>query len=108
MVRTCVTRGNGPHTGYLWGQLKERDHVKDLGISGRIMYLKEIELEWKALKKCDRRVWAYGKRGNNLELTDMSTKKPIIGILAFGSIKSPSKRKPENVMKLNHQTCWNS
>jgi hypothetical protein len=42
----------------------------------------------KALKKRDRRVLAYGKRNNNLELMDMSTKKLIIGILAFGSTKS--------------------
>lgn len=63
--------------------------MKDLGISGRIMYLEEMELEWKALKKCDRRVWAYSKRNNNLELMNTSTKKLIIGILAFGSIKRP-------------------
>jgi len=53
------------------------------------MYLEEMELEWKALKKCDRRVWAYSKRNNNLELMNTSTKKLIIGILAFGSIKRP-------------------
>jgi hypothetical protein len=91
----------------LWGELEETDHVTDLGISGRIMYLTEIECEWKALKKCDRRVWAYGKKNNNLELMDMSTKL-IIGFLAFGGTKSPQKPKPENVVKLNHQTCWNS
>ena len=84
MVRTCFTHGKGLHTGFLWGELKERDHVTDLGVSGRIMYLTEIEWEWKALKKCHRRVWAYGKRNNNLELMDMSTKKLIIEILAYG------------------------
>ena len=40
MVRTYVTHGNGVHSGFLGGYLKERDHVKDLGINGRIMYLK--------------------------------------------------------------------
>jgi hypothetical protein len=73
----------------LWTELKERGHVTDLGISGRIMYLTEIEWGWKTLKKCDRRVWACGKRNNNLELMDMSTKKLIIGFLAFGSTKNP-------------------
>jgi hypothetical protein len=58
MVRTCFTHGKGLHTGFLWAELKESDQVKDLGISGRITCLKEIEWEWKALKKCDRRVWA--------------------------------------------------
>jgi len=52
--------------------------VEDLGISGKIMYLKEIDWEWKALKKCGRRVWAHGKRNNNLELMNMSRKNLII------------------------------
>jgi hypothetical protein len=89
MVRTCVTHRKGLHTGFLWGELKERIHVTDLGISGRIMYLTETEWEWKALKKCDIRVWAYGKKNNNLELIVLSKKKLIIGFLAFGSTKSP-------------------
>lgn len=45
MVRTCVMHGKRLHIGFLWGVLKERDHVKDLGISGRIMFLKEIKWE---------------------------------------------------------------
>lgn len=52
--------------------------MEDLGISGKIMYLKEIDWEWKALKKCGRRVWAHGKRNNNLELMNMSRKNLII------------------------------
>jgi hypothetical protein len=39
--------GKRLHTGFfLWVVLKEIDNVKDLGISGRIMYLKEIKWEW--------------------------------------------------------------
>jgi len=88
MVRTCVMHGKRLHIGFLWGVLKERNHVKDLGISGRIMFLKEIKWECQALKKCDRRVWVYAKRNNNFELMDISMKKLIIGFLAFGITKS--------------------
>ena len=26
------------HTGFLWGNLRERDHLGDLGVDGRIPY----------------------------------------------------------------------
>ena len=34
------------HTGFWWGNLKERDHLKDPGIEGRII------LRW-ILRKCE-------------------------------------------------------
>jgi hypothetical protein len=33
------------HTGCWWGNLRERDHLEDLGIDGRII-LKRIFLKW--------------------------------------------------------------
>jgi hypothetical protein len=39
------------HTGFWWGDLRERDHLEVLGIDGRIM------LKW-ILKKWDGEAWA--------------------------------------------------
>jgi hypothetical protein len=39
-----VGRG-GVHTGFWWGNLKERDHVGDTGVGGRII-LKWIYKKW--------------------------------------------------------------
>jgi len=40
-------RGAGEvHTGFWWGDLMERDHLKDLGVDERII------LKW-IFKKCD-------------------------------------------------------
>jgi hypothetical protein len=33
------------HTGFWWGNLRERDHLKDLGIGGRII-IKRIFKKW--------------------------------------------------------------
>jgi hypothetical protein len=33
------------HTGFWWGNLKEREHTEDLGIDGRIM-LKRVFKKW--------------------------------------------------------------
>ena len=38
------------HTGFWWVDLKERQHLKDLGINGRVI------LKW-VLKKCDAEAW---------------------------------------------------
>ena len=36
------------HTGFWWGTLEERDHLKDLGIDGRII-VKLIFKKWHGL-----------------------------------------------------------
>jgi hypothetical protein len=40
----CMGRGE-VHTGFWWGDLRERDHLKDPGIDGRII-LKLISKKW--------------------------------------------------------------
>jgi hypothetical protein len=43
----CHIRGRGKvHTGFWWGILRERDHLGDLGIDGRLI------LRW-TFRKCD-------------------------------------------------------
>jgi len=38
------------HRGFWWGDLRERDHLEDLGADGRIVLI------W-IFKKCDREAW---------------------------------------------------
>ena len=43
---TCSTVGRGEvHTGFWWGKLRERDHLEDPGIGGRII-LRWIFRKW--------------------------------------------------------------
>jgi len=34
-----VNGGRETHTGFCYGNLKERDHLEDLGVSGRVLKL---------------------------------------------------------------------
>jgi len=47
----CVHGRREMHTGFWWGNLKERYHLEDLGIDRRII------LKW-ILNKLDWRVWS--------------------------------------------------
>ena len=38
------------YTGFCWGNLRERDHLGDLGVDGRVM------LRW-VFRKCDVELW---------------------------------------------------
>jgi hypothetical protein len=42
--------GKDTHTGFWWGDPREKDHLKDQGVDGMII------LKW-IFKKCDREVW---------------------------------------------------
>jgi hypothetical protein len=44
MWHVCVRRG--VHTGFWWGNLRERDRCEDIGIDGRII------LKWNFKKYC--------------------------------------------------------
>jgi len=37
MGGACGTHGEGVHTGFWWGNLKERDHLEDLGTDRRLI-----------------------------------------------------------------------
>jgi hypothetical protein len=45
MGRVCTTYGKQMLTGCRWGNLRERDHLKDPGVDGRII-VKWIFQEW--------------------------------------------------------------
>jgi hypothetical protein len=45
MGRACSTYGGEVHTGIWWGNLRERDHLEDPGIDGRII-LRWILRKW--------------------------------------------------------------
>jgi hypothetical protein len=44
-VRICVWERGEMHTGFYWGALRERNHLADLGVDGRII-LKRIFKRW--------------------------------------------------------------
>jgi hypothetical protein len=41
----CVRERGEMRTGFCWGDLRERDHLEDLGVDGRII-LKRIFKRW--------------------------------------------------------------
>jgi hypothetical protein len=41
----CVRKRGEMHTGFCWGDLRDRDHLEDLGVDGRII-LKWIFKKW--------------------------------------------------------------
>ena len=46
MGGVCSMHGRGEvHTGFWWGNLRERDHLKDAGVDGRIT-LRWINRKW--------------------------------------------------------------
>jgi len=38
MGRSCSMYGGEVHTGFWWGKLRERDHLKDPGVDGRVIF----------------------------------------------------------------------
>ena len=42
MSRACSTYGKEVHAGFWWGNLRERNHLKDLDVNGRIIILKTL------------------------------------------------------------------
>jgi len=48
--RACSTYGGEVYTGFWWGNLRERDHLENQGIDGRII------LRW-ICRKWDREAW---------------------------------------------------
>ena len=45
MGGACSTYGREAHTGFWWGNLRERDHLKDLGVDG-VIILRWIFRKW--------------------------------------------------------------
>jgi len=52
MDGACNVYGRGGHTRIWWGNLRERDHMEELGIDGRII-LKSIFKEWDGVHGLD-------------------------------------------------------
>jgi hypothetical protein len=45
MNRACSTYGGEKHTGFCWGDLRERDHLENPGVDGRIILKKVFKHE---------------------------------------------------------------
>jgi len=45
MGRACSAYGGGAFTGFWWGNMRERDHLGDTGVDGRII-LRWIFRKW--------------------------------------------------------------
>jgi sugar lactone lactonase YvrE len=53
--------GEQVHARYWWGNLREKDHVEDLGVGGRIWVFKKVRpggMDWIRLGQDRNRWWA--------------------------------------------------